>query len=92
MHAREPTAQNLHQPEAELAGELADCRLLLIDEIRARFSVLAVEKSVASGPDASADPVSSLDDPHRGASLVEVVAGGEPGQTSAGDQDRAAAK
>jgi hypothetical protein len=36
----------------------------LVDEIAAGLSVLTVEEAIPDGPDATADPVSGVDDRH----------------------------
>ena len=56
-HVAEAAAQNPRQLETELAGQLADLVLLLVDEVAAGLGVLALGEAVADRPDAAADAV-----------------------------------
>ena len=73
------------------AISVTDFRLAFVDEIRAGFSMLAVEKRLAHREDAAADAIASVDDGDRGPFFRELARGSEAGQSSPGDENGSAA-
>ena len=87
-HVAEAIAQDPGERQSQLAGQLADLLLRLVDHVAAGFGVLAVGEAVADRPDAAAHAVARLDDGHGRAHGREVVGGGQPREAGAGDEDR----
>src|SRR5207344_3108622 len=85
-HVAEAVAENPGERQPKLAGQLADFLLRFVDHVAAGFGVLAVREAFADRPDAAAHAVASLDDGHGRAHGREVEGGGEPRETSPGDQ------
>jgi len=69
-------------PQSIVAGAIiklvSDLLLVLIDQVAARFGVLAVDEPVANRPDAAANPAARVDDGHVGAVHHQIARGGEP--------------
>ena len=63
----EAAAQDARQLQPELAGQLADLVLLLVDHVAAGLGVLPLGEAVADRPDPAADAVARVDDGDGGA-------------------------
>src|SRR6185295_4118412 len=72
-HVAEATAQDARQLQPQLAGQRANLRLLVVDEIAAGLAVLPVGEAVANRPDAAADAVARVDDGDAGAEGDEIA-------------------
>ena len=88
----EAAGQDARQLQAQLFGERADLVLALVDQIAARFRVLAVGEPVANRPHAAAETAARVDDGDVGAVEHEIVRGGESGQAGAGHEHADAAQ
>ena len=77
-HVAEAAAEDPRELQPELLGELADLRLVLVDQVAAGLGVLAVGEAVAQRPDAAADAVARVDDGDRAPSATRSRAAASP--------------
>ena len=84
----EASAEDARQLQAELAGELANLRLILVDHVAAAFGVLPLGEGVADRPHAAADAIARVDDRDLRAGRDEIVRRGEACEARATHQHR----
>jgi hypothetical protein len=70
---REAAAKDARQLQAQLAGELADLVLRLVDHVAADFGVLPFGEPLTDGPNPAADAVARVENRHVGAERGEIV-------------------
>ncbi len=78
------------QLKAEIRHELANLRVLAVDELTTGFERDLIEALVSNRPDASAETIASFDQVNVGAAIDEAARRGETRQ-SAADHEHARA-
>jgi hypothetical protein len=83
----EAALQHSHEPEIQIADELAYRCVLRIDELAAKLAVLTVEQTIADRPDAAARSIPRVEHRHLYSSIHELAGGTHSGESGPGDDD-----
>ena len=83
----EAFAEDARQPQPERLRQLDRRGVFAIDQLAARFTVLAVDEPVANGVDTSADARAGVDEADVESACVQIACGGQTSESGANDDD-----